>query len=472
MSTGRQILKNVGALTAARGVTAILTLVTTIYLARVLAPSAYGILSWSLAYFSYFALLPDLGLGVLGTREVARDPARTPHLVSHILGMRALLAVLALGLFLLVLGGLDKPLPFKSVVAVQGLGLLGIAVALDWVYQGVERMGVLAVRNVVVAVCTLAGILILVQRPDQVVLAAAAMVTALVVGNGWVLLTYRRDFGRVRPHFDWSVWRTLLAPALPIAAVHGLAAINANMDQLMLGLIRSEAEVGWYAAAYRLLLAALIPSQILQQAFLPSLSKASGDPEAMRAQGRMFAASLFAFGLPIGAAGVVLAPDLIALFGASYAPAAPALAILMVHLILMYVDLALGNPLVAWDRQRFYMYAFIGGAAANVVLNLALIPRYGVEGAAFATLASEGVVFVGVLYFHYQVVRQVYAGLFIRALGATALAVGSAASLRALLDLSAISTAILIAGLYAVLAPALRVVDLAGLRRSLFARSE
>src|SRR5690606_20235583 len=100
----------------------------------------------------------------------------------------------------------------KTVLAVQGLALFTTALSLEWVYLGVERMGVLAVRNVVAALLHVGGVLLFVHRPDDVVWAAAAQVGAVLVGNGWILLTFVRDFGRLRLRVAPAVWWRLLKP--------------------------------------------------------------------------------------------------------------------------------------------------------------------------------------------------------------------------------------------------------------------
>lgn len=422
MSAGRQILKNAGALTLARGFTAVLALVTTVYLAQVLEPERYGILSWGLAFLTYFGFAAGLGLSVYGTREVARDPARAKALVGHTLLLRLGAALIVFALYAAVIGSLSKPPLFKLVVMVQGLTIFANIVGVDWVYHGLERLGVVALRNVAASVVTLAGVLLLVRDPDDVVLAAAVSVAAVALPGAWLLVTYVREFGRPRFRVDVEAWRAILTPSLPIAASLFLIMVNTNMDQLMLGIIRTDEEVGWYAAAYRLLAAALIPSQIIFQAFLPALSNVAGDVDAMRARARDYVRTLFAIGFPL-AASALLAPDLIAIFGEAYAPAAPALAILLGGAAIMYATGALGSTLLAWDKQRVHMKVMAGGAIANIILNLLLIPRFGIEGAATATLASEAIVLVGVGIVHFRLMRTLYWGVLARTMLATGLGV-------------------------------------------------
>lgn len=420
MSAHRQILKNAGALTAARGATTVLTLVTTVYLARVLEPEGYGILNWGLAFLAYFGFVADLGMGVYAMREVARSPEQAWKLPGHVLVLRLAGALLTFGIYLGVVLLLDETALFKLTAAVLGLSLFAHAVELGWVYHGLQRLGVVAVRSVITSAVMLAGTLLLVRRPDQVVLAAAVTVVSFALPNAWLLATYTREFGRPRFSVDWKLWWRMLVPALPIALSHVLATINTNFDLLMLGLLRTEAEVGWYAAAYRVHAAATIPWQIALQAFLPTLASAVGDADAMRAGARPFVATLYALGLPIAAGGLLLAPDIVTLFGAGYAPAAGPLGLLMVGLAMMYARVAYGGGLTAWDRQGSYTAVLTVGAALNVGLNFALIPAYGIEGAAFATLLSEVVIAVGTGAMYYRLVQELHLDALLRSTLATA----------------------------------------------------
>jgi len=460
MTTARRIARNVGALAAARGATAVLVFVTTVYLARVLEPAAYGMLAFALAYVAYFQLIPDLGLGILGTREVARDRSRVRELANAVLSLRLTLASGALLVFLAgVFAFVPDPI-FRAVIAVQGIALFGVAVSVEWIYQGVERMGVLAVRNVAVAVVVLVGALMLVRSPQDVVIASLVMAVGLSAANVWLLIRYRRDFGRFSLSVSPVAWHKLIMPALPIAASLALVAVNMNLDLLILGIFRSPVEVGLYGASYRILLAVGIPAQILLQAFMPSLSTRVGNLDSMREGGRSFARALFVLGLPAGAAGVLFAPDFLSVFGPDYGPARAALTILMVHSGLQYVHMAYGNPLIAWDRQKLYMYALAAAAVVNVILNFVLIPRFGIEGAAVATLTSEIIAIVFVVVFHYRVAGALYGGVLLRACAATLLSVGLAAVLKAITDVSFFATAAAIVVTYPIAAQMVGLLDL------------
>lgn len=402
MTAARRIARNAGALAGSQGVTLGLNFVAWAHLARTLAPEGFGVLGFGTALLAYFAVVVQLGFDAVVVREAARDPSRVPELAGSLTALRLLLGAAALVAYAAVVWLLPRPPLVRATLLVQGIGLVVLATRLSWVFQAVETMGTIAVRDAVTAVLNVSAVLLLVRRPDQILLAAALTAAVPLVGNAWLWAAYRRAFGRLRLRVDFAAWAALLRPALPLAASAFLIEIYLRLDQVMLEFLYSTASVGLYSAAVRLIGIAQVPATIAYGAFFPALAAAHGDPERMRTTGRMMARVLLAVGLPIAIAGPWLAGGALTFaFGAPYAAAAPALAVLLVNVGVVYVNMAVGTPLMAWDLQKPYMWAILAGAVANVALNFLLIPPYGLVGAAVATLAAESTVCVGLsgLYF-------------------------------------------------------------------------
>ncbi|NNF58367.1 MAG: flippase [Rhodothermaceae bacterium] len=466
-----RISRNLIALTVARGVTTVFTLLLTAYLTRTLEPQAYGILGFGTALLSYFLLFTRLGFDVVGVREVARAPERVIELTGTITGIQFILSVTAYVLYAMVVLLLPKSGLFKLVLLVQGLALFAQAISMEWVYQGVERMGVLAVRSVAIAVLHLAAVLFFVHSPEDVLLAAAAQVGALLLLNGWLVFTLVRNFGRFRLHWNLQAWRALLPSALPIAASTFMIGVFYNLDLVMLGVFRGEAEVGLYTASVRALTAVLIPAIVIAQAFFPALSHVHEQLPLMRERARRFAALMLPVGLPLATATALLAHPLIVLFaGDVYAPAASAFALLMVNAGVVYVNMTLGQPILAWNREKAYMAILGGGALLDVVLNLFLIPRYGIVGAASTTVLAQGMVGAGLAIVHIRLVHQAYLGLLARTAVATALGVVVPIVLLQRVDAPLLLILLAIAGSYSLAAWLFRLLPMATLRR-LLARS-
>ncbi len=413
----RRVLQNAGALALARGTTMVLSLVTFAYLARVLEPERFGVLSIGLALVAYFGLPVNFGLDILGVRELARSTQDADDLVGAILGLRAVLVGLALGAYAATVAFLDMPAMHKLVLGVQGLALVGQAISLEWVYQGLERMGVVALRNVAVAVLGLGGTLLLVRGPEDVILAAAVYVFALVAANASLLVTYARRLGHIRLRFGRTAWLPLLKPALPLWASHAMVIVAIYLDTLLLGFLSGEEAAGLYAAVYKLAAVALVPAEILLMAFLPTLSNAFGTLDLMRERGHAFATALFSLGFPICIGGALLAGDLTTtVYGEDYAAASTALALLMANMLLAYGAITYGQPLVAWNKERWFLLAFTVSVALKIPLNLVLIPRFGVNGAAFGTVLAQAASMAILLTLHYRLTQRAYLPVVLRIL--------------------------------------------------------
>lgn len=435
MSRGTRIARNAGYLTLAKAGAMGLNFVVWAYLARVLEAGPYGQIGVGLALVGYFALLISLGFDAVAMREVARNGNRLSSMVGEVIGLRVALLLVAGLVYGGVVIALPRPLGYKVLLAVIGVQLVVKAVQLDWVYIATERAGVVAAREMVAAVVMIAGTFALVRGPDDVAVAAALVVGAPLLSVAGMWVAYRRSYGPIRPRIDVRAWKALMAAGLPLAASALMIELYTSLDRLMLEGLRTTEEAGLYFGAYKVLSLAIVPAAVLTPAFFASLAEPVGDREAMRASGRSFARALLTFGVPVAIAGPVLAGGAIVLVnGATFAVAGPALAILLVNAGVIHANTALGTPLMAWDLQRPYMWTVVAGGVANVILNVVLIPRFGIEGAAAATLASEMVVGAGLLVVYRRATGDVPLGPLVRIVPAAVLGAAAPSALGVWLD--------------------------------------
>lgn len=412
-------------LAAARVGQVALAFVTGLYLARVLGPAGYGVLGFGGALLSYFALAVVLGLDLIGTRETARRPHAVRHLAGDILGVRIALAVAMSALYLAAVGSLDKPLEYRLALGVLGLSLPFQAVNMEWVFMGTEQMRALAFRNVVAAGSSLVLAFAFVRSEADVVWAAGALAVGTVAGTLLLGADYWRQYGTVRPKVRPRRWAVLLRSALPVAASALMIAVYYSLDRVLLGFLRTEAEVGLYEAAYKVFAAAVVPSTVCYQAFFPLLSAARGDAAQRLATTRSYARAMMALGPAVAVGGGLLAYDItLAVYGAEYASSGGVLSLLMVSAGLVYVANVYAQPLLAWGLERRFLMATAAGAAVNTGLNVLLIPKHGASGAAVATVAAEVAALLGMAVPHVRTLGQNHLDVIAR--GTAAAAVGVA----------------------------------------------
>jgi O-antigen/teichoic acid export membrane protein len=82
-------------------------------------------------------------------------------------------------------------------------------------------------------------------------------------------------------------------------------------------------------------------------------------------------------------------PLVVTIYGGRYADSAPVLRLLALSLPLLFVNYALTHQVLAWGGQRAYLWVTVAALAVNLAANLALVPSWGAQGAAVATLVTE-----------------------------------------------------------------------------------
>jgi O-antigen/teichoic acid export membrane protein len=362
----------------------------TVYLARVLGAEYYGVVGFALAIVLYLSRVADAGLELgLGVREIAADAAAATRLASSLL-----LARLGLALILVVVFGGTAlfllPSPENVVVAVYTLTLLPLAASTRWIHLGQERADAVAVARTAGEVLMLALVLVTVRGPAELARVPLAQVAGDALAASLLLLWLRRRGFSLPIQFDWARVRPLLRRVAPLVASSMLGLLIYNSDLIFLRIFRDRSAVGHYAAAYALISFLINVGIAYSLSLLPTLTRLADRPEAQRELYHEASAQMFAAGMPIAIGGTLLAPAIIGfVFGAEYAPAVIALQLLVWHIPLALVRDMPIIALMSAAREDRVLRITAWAAALNIGLNLALIPAYGIVGAAGATVATE-----------------------------------------------------------------------------------
>ena len=257
--------------------------------------------------------------------------------------------------------------------------------------QGLDRFDLEALLVVSDRVFLLvAGGAVLLAGHGLVALALAFVLTRatmLIV----VLALVRRFLGPIAPRFDRSAWSGLQAAALPLGFF--MIAINTYtyVDTVILGVMRSDAEVGWYGAAFRVYEGLTYVPSVLAAVLTPRLSHLFvHDRHAHRGLLNRVLLTSVALGVALGAvafwgAGWILTT----IFGSAYAPGTAPLEILSGGALFVFATWILHAAAISTNLDRRLLTTTIVGLTTNIALNLVLIPRWGISGAAWATVIAE-----------------------------------------------------------------------------------
>jgi O-antigen/teichoic acid export membrane protein len=395
ISHRRLIAKNFIALSLGSTVENFVTLFSSIYIRRVLGVIAIGQVSWTASMISYFGLLVNPGFQFIAKREVAREPQKGGQYLMLLTLLQLILATLSFGLaviFSFVLPGASE---VRLLIILQAVGLFLIALDPSWILQAREHITPLTIASVISSVLQALCLLLLVHEPAHVlryVLIAYPFRLGL-----YAFIIY---YGTRHQLINWNSMRPTLVngwnlalTAFPIGLSQLAALIYYNSDTVFLGFISGAKVVGLYSTAYSLMLAPLILARALSNAYFPSLSRATNNPEEARRVSGEYLSAMTWMGFPIAFLGWAVGRNIIVLlFGEQFAQAGLLFEWLSFNIALIFFNIGLVEPLIAWNGQKNALKCTISGAITNLLANFILIPRFGPFGAVAASILAELVV--------------------------------------------------------------------------------
>ena len=396
MGLRQLVVRNLSLQTISEGVALACGLASSIVLSQHLEVAGFGAFNYTFAFMYLFLALNDLGVNTIVVREISQAPSRAGEIIGSAIALRLTIAgaVLAAAWASIWLWPMDPSLrlPLSLFALILPLNALNVP---GMIFTTAMRFDLNALATIVWRVSGLALILVTVALGYGVTAVLAALLVSEVIGLAAVYVM-ARPLVTYRVHVDRAAWRTLMRSAAPVGASLLLTAIVNRVDFLMLERMASLEEVGLYSAAYRITnMLEKLPLLVMATLYPIMSQLATADRARLREVYRRTFAHFAAAGIPIGLFMSAIAPYLTAwLFGEEYRAAGSALRFLVWSTVCLYLALAGGNLLISVGRARDNLLALAVGATANVGLNLMLIPRYGIVGAAFATAISFLIVLI------------------------------------------------------------------------------
>ena len=386
-------------------------LVITIVAARQLNPDPFAILALAMATGWLLGVASDAGLSMHLARETARHPGRGRQLVLEVVSLRAGLAFFAATIAVLLtpyLAPRHWRMQFVVIVMVQLCGAVIETIA--HYFRGLQRSEIESAIHAAHRFTTLILSLIVLwwwRRLDylgiaMLIPAVIAMLVSVAVALSIRLKPDTTDRDDRPDTTDGSPWsplggltpRTFFVDILPLGAAALISALYFRIDVYFIQEWHGFQQVGGYNAAFRLVEALrLLPAAVMAVTF--PLLVHSRDTGLVRKIG----GGLGVAGMALAVMCALGAPVIIPLiYGAHYAYASPAFAVLSLALPLFFLNYALTHQVIGWDGQRAYLAIVVLALAGNIGANLLLVPSQGILGAAIATVLTEIIVTAGCIY--------------------------------------------------------------------------
>jgi O-antigen/teichoic acid export membrane protein len=373
----------------ARLVDLAVSVVVSVMVLRHLGPAGNGDFVLVATVVGFVGIVAELGLPRLAVREIVRDPELEAVVLGTVTVMRVVASLFAAGVVQVVLTAFAASGSIRLAAAVGSIAFVADAcLSIVIVFQArVEQQfealaracGTATKLIAVVAVVAADGGLVALVAVSPVALAVAAVV-ANVAG--------RRQLG-VHRTFDASRVRPLLRSALPVAPAALIGVLYLKLDAAMVALLAGREDLGHYGAAYQPIEYLLLGSAVVIHLLFPLLARAAENAESFQDRYALGADVLIGAFAAIAAMVVVLARPLVqAAYGSAYEPSSAPLALLACALVFITINAWQGTALLAVGEQSRNLRYVAVAIVSNIAVDLVLIPRFGIVGAAWGTLAT------------------------------------------------------------------------------------
>lgn len=376
-----------------------------VWLARYLGPENFGVLSYALAFAGLFAFFADFGIGGILNRELVKFPEKRDELLGT-------------GFFIKLFGGFTafSIVAFITLIIKATLitKILIVLFAFSFILQAINVINIFFyskvdskknVRVVIVATTISSFLKIFTIVMGQGVL---WIMFIYVLDSVWqaigFMLTYRRYGLKIGDwKFNKSLAREIIRDSLPLMFASVAGFIYLRIDQVMVGKLMGIREVGFYAVAVRLVEVWYFLPAIICGSLFPAIINAKKTNEVIYHK-RLKALYLLMVGISIAIAipTTILAPWITStFFGQEYMQSTIILQIYVWSSIGLFLGTAITQYFLSENKTMATFYFNFLSMLANVILNLILIPRIGLIGAAVATLISYSVapIFVFINWF-------------------------------------------------------------------------
>ncbi|MFC1668539.1 flippase [Chlamydiota bacterium] len=369
-----------------------------IFAARFLGDADFGRYSFALAFVALFQVLADWGLSYASTIEIARDPAKGKEYLGNILGFQLISCILISILIILISQFMNIPSLTRTIIYLQVciMILRSYKITFRMLFKAYERFDLEALtlffeRGSILIISffvlyTGHGLI-----PFVLVFLGVRIIDLILT----ITLSQKKVISAI-PQFNFGLWKDLFKKGFPFVLSYTLIFIFFQIDTVMLGLMRTVQEVGWYNAPFRIIEGLLVIPAIISYALLPTLSQAhTFSKDAVISLYKRGSKYLLLLALPLIVTCIIGAGKIIPLiFGSEYMPSIRIFQLLMPALLFLFLS-NLGFTVISCiNRQKIVITRALVCVGINITLNALLIPRYGAQGAALATCITEAIFFM------------------------------------------------------------------------------
>ncbi len=383
----------------------IFPIITFPYAARVLTPVGTGKVSFAISLISYFSMIAQLGIPTYGIRACAKvrdDKTELTRVVHELLFINLIMNVVSYQALIISLLFVPRLRDDRMLYVLVGSTIILTSIGVEWLYKALEQYTYITVRSILFKFISLIALFLLVHSQEDYIIYGGITIFAASASNILNFINIRK-FVYLKSVGNYNFKRHLKA-VFTFFAMACAVTIYTNLDMVMLGFMKTDADVGYYNAAIKIksVLVSIVTS--VGAVLLPRSSYyvERGNLEEFRNITKKALRFVLFAAIPAFIYFILYAKEgVLFLSGSAYYPSIAPMQVIMPTVLFIGITNIFGiQMLIPLGKENQVLYSEIIGAVVDLVLNLMLIPQYGALGAAIGTLVAE---FAVLLYQFYAI---------------------------------------------------------------------
>lgn len=377
----------------------IFPLITFPYVSRVLSPTGYGKVSFATSVISYFVIIAQLGVPTYGIRACAKvrdDEDQLNQTVQEIFVISVIMCALTYVLFFLSMLFVPRFREDKILFLIVSSSILFYTIGVEWLYKALEKYSYITIRSILFKFVALLAMFLMVRSEADYVIYGGISIFGAAASNVMNFM-YLPHVMKLKPAHRYELKKHLK----PIAIFFGMSCattIYVHLDSVMLGFMKTDADVGYYNVAIKtkMILVSVITS--LGTVLLPRVSYYIQNKmvEEFKVITKKALNFVIILSIPLTLYFILYAPESVYfLAGKEYEASIIPMMIIVLTLPFIGMTNIMGiQILVPMGREKDVLYSEIAGAVVDLILNCLLIPKFASAGAAMGTLMAEIAVWI------------------------------------------------------------------------------
>ncbi|MEI6553258.1 MAG: flippase [bacterium] len=399
----QKYLKNTGWMFFGRIFTLTISFFIGIYIARYLGPSNYGLLNYIMSFVGLFSFLASFGMDGIINREIIKNHSKKDEIIGTGFYLKIIGSLLAIFLIFIVSIFTTRDIFTLGLIWIFSLSFIPQAFNVIEIYFQSQVLSKNAVKAQTISSISsaLLKIICIVFNRGIFWLTLVFLVEALIYGL--ILLISFRHFGNhIRKwKFNKTVAISLLKDSWPLMLSSVAVGVYMKIDQVMIKNILGNEQAGIYAVAMKLSEVWYFIPGIISVSLFPSIMNAMSTSKLMF-EDRLKKLYLLLFWLSVSVAAFITIfahPIIKILFGEPYLGAVSVLQVYVWAGVGVSIGFVVNQYLLAVNLTKVSFYITLMGAIVNIIMNIILIPKIGIIGAAIATLVAYNIAAFGIIFF-------------------------------------------------------------------------